>query len=202
MVCVEASGALELLAHNIWEMTGGDLGATMFTVTMTSAGAAAFVDNIPFTATRRPIIEKISVDPSGEKMIDMMNLGNNSTSERILSIIIGHEYLSDISNMGDRTELGILKIFTNLGIFTAIPFMSLICYSIYIYLISEKKIKRVMWVPFITVCTGLLTLLHYGSLFRTTSIFLFFTFYSMVIKEYLVYSEKSDIDDLHPIIAK
>jgi Na+/H+ antiporter NhaD/arsenite permease-like protein len=66
---VEASGALELLAHNILEITGGDLGATMFTVTMTSAFASAFVDNIPFTATMIPIIENISIDPSFSKTL-------------------------------------------------------------------------------------------------------------------------------------
>jgi len=60
---VEVSGALELLAHNILEITGGELGATMFSITIVSAFASAFVDNIPFTATMIPIIESISVDP-------------------------------------------------------------------------------------------------------------------------------------------
>jgi len=60
---VEVSGALELLAHNILEITGGELGATMFSITIVSAFASAFVDNIPFTATMIPIIENISVDP-------------------------------------------------------------------------------------------------------------------------------------------
>jgi len=61
---VEVSGALELLAHNILEITEGELGTTMFTITMVSAFASAFVDNIPFTATMIPIIENISVDPA------------------------------------------------------------------------------------------------------------------------------------------
>ena len=61
---VEVSGALELLAHNILEITGGELGTTLFTIVMTSAFASAFVDNIPFTATMIPIIESISVDPT------------------------------------------------------------------------------------------------------------------------------------------
>jgi Na+/H+ antiporter NhaD/arsenite permease-like protein len=60
---VEVSGALELLAHNILEITEGDLGATMFSITIVSAFASAFVDNIPFTATMIPIVESISVDP-------------------------------------------------------------------------------------------------------------------------------------------
>jgi len=61
---VELSGALELMAHNILEITGGDLGKTLFAIVMTSAFASAFVDNIPFTATMIPIIESISADPS------------------------------------------------------------------------------------------------------------------------------------------
>jgi len=61
---VELSGALELLAHNILEITGGDLGTTLFAVVMSSAFASAFVDNIPFTATMIPIIENISADSS------------------------------------------------------------------------------------------------------------------------------------------
>ena len=35
----------------------------MFSITIVSAFASAFVDNIPFTATMIPIIESISVDP-------------------------------------------------------------------------------------------------------------------------------------------
>jgi len=66
---VEISGALELLAHNILEITGGDLGTTLFTIVLTSAFASAFVDNIPFTATMIPIIENISADPSFAKTL-------------------------------------------------------------------------------------------------------------------------------------
>jgi len=66
---VEVSGALELLAHNILELTGGDLGTTLFTIVMTSAFASAFVDNIPFTATMIPIIENISADTSFDKTL-------------------------------------------------------------------------------------------------------------------------------------
>jgi len=66
---VEVSGALELLAHNILEITGGDLGTTLFTIVMTSAFASAFVDNIPFTATMIPIIENMSADPSFSKTL-------------------------------------------------------------------------------------------------------------------------------------
>ena len=124
-------------------------------------------------------------DPSGRKMTSMMNLGSSSSLERITSIIFGHEHLSGISDMGYYTEFAILNMLTRFGIVTFIPLISLLCYPIYIFFISKKEIRREMWVPFVTVCTGLLTLWHYGSLFRSTSIFLFFAFYSMTIKKYL-----------------
>jgi len=60
---VEASGALEVLAHQAVSLTQGNLGASIFTIVFTSAFASAFVDNIPFTATMIPIIENISADP-------------------------------------------------------------------------------------------------------------------------------------------
>jgi len=124
-------------------------------------------------------------DPSGEKMTAMMNFGSSSILENSISILIGHEHLSGLSNMGQFTEFAILSMLTNFGLVTMIPLISLLCYPIYIFLISKKEIKREMWIPFVTVCTGLLTLWHYGSLFRSTSVFLFFAFYSMVIKKYL-----------------
>jgi len=60
---VEASGALEVLAHQAVNLTQGDLAASVFTIVFTSAFASAFVDNIPFTATMIPIIENMSADP-------------------------------------------------------------------------------------------------------------------------------------------
>ena len=99
--------------------------------------------------------------------------------------MFGHEHLTRFSDMGRSTEASILTLLVNFGLFTMIPLILILCYPIYIFLISKKEIKREMWVPIVTVCTGLLTLWHYGSLFRSTSIFLFFAFYSMVIKKYL-----------------
>ena len=115
----------------------------------------------------------------------MMNFGSNSILEKSISIIIGHEHLSGFSDMGRLTEFAIFTMLMNFGLFPMIPLISLLCYPIYIFLISKKEIKREMWIPIVTVCTGLLTLWHYGSLFRSTSVFLFFAIYSMVIKKYL-----------------
>ena len=61
---VELSGALELFAHEIVNVTGGNLEATAVMIIWSSAFASAFVDNIPYTATMIPIIENISEDPN------------------------------------------------------------------------------------------------------------------------------------------
>jgi len=151
---------------------------------------AVIVFSLLFLATRQ--IEENqydevfnNFDPSGEKIETMLNLGSSSILERSISIMFGHEHLTRFSDMGNSTEASIVTLLVNFGLFTMIPLILILCYPIYIFLISKKEIKREMWVPIVTVCTGLLTLLHYGSLFRSTSIFLFFAFYSMVIKKYL-----------------
>jgi len=61
---VELTGALELFAHEIVNVTGGNFEATSVLIIWSSAFASAFVDNIPYTATMIPIIENISLDPS------------------------------------------------------------------------------------------------------------------------------------------
>jgi len=61
---VELTGALELFAHEIVNVTGGNFEATAVLIIWSSAFASAFVDNIPYTATMIPIIENISEDPS------------------------------------------------------------------------------------------------------------------------------------------
>jgi Na+/H+ antiporter NhaD/arsenite permease-like protein len=61
---VEVTGALELFAHEIVNITGGNFEGTAVMIIWSSAFASAFVDNIPYTATMIPIIENISEDPT------------------------------------------------------------------------------------------------------------------------------------------
>ncbi len=67
---VELTGALELFAHEIVNVTGGDFIATSVMIIWSSAFASAFVDNIPYTATMIPIIENISEDPTIAKTLE------------------------------------------------------------------------------------------------------------------------------------
>jgi len=125
------------------------------------------------------------LNPSGSKMTAMMNLGSSGTLERLISMILGHERSSRISDLGYIAESAIVVMLMEFGIITFIPFMMVLCFPVFLFF-TNKNLRNEMWIPFITFITGLLTLLHYGSLFRSTSMFLFFAFYSMIIKKYLV----------------
>jgi len=70
---VELTGALELFAHEIVNITGGNFAATAVMIIWSSAFASAFVDNIPYTATMIPIIENISLDPNIANTLDNLS---------------------------------------------------------------------------------------------------------------------------------
>ncbi len=57
---IEKAGALDILAHKLVELTGGDYGATAYTILWVSAILSAVVDNIPFVATMIPVIKNMA----------------------------------------------------------------------------------------------------------------------------------------------
>jgi len=57
---VETTGLLEILAHKVLELTGGDLSITAISIIWVSAVASAIIDNIPFVATMIPLIENMA----------------------------------------------------------------------------------------------------------------------------------------------
>jgi len=56
---IETTGLLELLAHRVIDLTGGDMTLTTIAILWVSAVASALVDNIPFVATMIPLIENM-----------------------------------------------------------------------------------------------------------------------------------------------
>ncbi|WP_280530770.1 SLC13 family permease, partial [Sporolactobacillus inulinus] len=53
------TGVMNHLAQLVINLTGGDLRTTSFLILWLSAGASAFVDNIPFVATMIPLIQNM-----------------------------------------------------------------------------------------------------------------------------------------------
>jgi len=130
-------------------------------------------------------------DPEGNKMQSMMSVGDSNIFENIITMLIGHEDATGISNLGYFTEASIVVLLMHLGILTFVPLLSLLCFPFYLYYKSSDETRILIWVPVVTVFVAILSLWHYGSLFRSTSVFLFYAFYSLVIKEYFLYQLKS-----------
>jgi Na+/H+ antiporter NhaD/arsenite permease-like protein len=57
---IKQAGALEILAHKIVAMTGGDVKITASVMLWISAVASALLDNIPFVATMIPVIQNMA----------------------------------------------------------------------------------------------------------------------------------------------
>lgn len=57
---IEKAGALDLLAKQLIELTGGDFTTTALTILWVSAIFSAIVDNIPFVATMIPVIQNLA----------------------------------------------------------------------------------------------------------------------------------------------
>ena len=62
---VEKTGLLELVAHKVIAMTGGDMALTTVAILWVSAVVSALVDNIPFVATMIPMIQNMTELPGG-----------------------------------------------------------------------------------------------------------------------------------------
>ena len=56
---IEKAGALEYMAHQIVDWTGGDFAVTAYVILWVSAVLSAVVDNIPFVATMIPVIQSM-----------------------------------------------------------------------------------------------------------------------------------------------
>lgn len=62
---VESTGLLEMLAHQVIELTGGDKTVTAISIMFVSAVASSIVDNIPFVATMIPLIKNMAASFGG-----------------------------------------------------------------------------------------------------------------------------------------
>ena len=64
---VESTGLLEMVAHQVLEVTEGDKAVTAISILFVSAVASAVVDNIPFVATMIPLIKNMAASFGGSQ---------------------------------------------------------------------------------------------------------------------------------------
>jgi Na+/H+ antiporter NhaD/arsenite permease-like protein len=66
---VESTGLLDMLAHEVLDLTGGDPAVTAISIIWVSAVASAIVDNIPFVATMIPLIQSMGPTLGGAEQL-------------------------------------------------------------------------------------------------------------------------------------
>ena len=92
--CVEATGALEWLAGQVVNLSGGKLTLLVPLLAVFSAVTSAIVDNIPVAATLIPIVESVGAEPGTPieplwwTLILASNLGGNATPIGSISCVI------------------------------------------------------------------------------------------------------------------
>jgi hypothetical protein len=101
-------------------------------------------------------------------------------------LIIGHEGATQMGEYGRITEIGLLRMMWETGFTSFLCFLLVIFFPALLYFTSDKFTRRAMFPYFCAVATGLATLIHYGALFRTTNIFIFYAFYGACIRQYLI----------------
>ncbi|MDC0377896.1 hypothetical protein OAM76_01650 [Flavobacteriaceae bacterium] len=132
------------------------------------------------------------LDPSGVKMQAMLISGESNIFQNIVTILIGHESSTGISDLGYFSEIAFVVLLMKYGILVFLPFMLVLTLPIYLYLKSSKTFRKTIFVETLTLSIAVLTLWHYGSLVRSTSIFLFYALYSIVIKNHYLENKLHD----------
>jgi hypothetical protein len=117
------------------------------------------------------------VAPSGA-WGDMTALGITDPVMDLLTVFTGHGSSLGISKVGDVTELGFVKMLMDSGLISFLVFVILLTYPVLKYISLKNPDKRHL-IPYVApVIVGFISLWHYGSVLRTTNIFVFFALYA------------------------
>jgi hypothetical protein len=110
------------------------------------------------------------------------SLDASSILSSIHSILFGFGYFFEVPMI--RSEVAFIKLLVEFGL---VPFLILmtICFCPLYYIFNAKKsIRSHLLIAGMPTFSGALTLLHYGSLFRVTSIGLYCVIIALFFKEY------------------
>lgn len=113
---------------------------------------------------------------------DMMALGIADAGTDLLAVLIGHGSSLGLSNVGNVSEVGFLKMLLEFGLISWVVFLTILIYPAWRY-ISTKGWDKQSALPYIAaLLAGFISLWHYGSVLRTTNEFVFFALYARALK--------------------
>ena len=113
----------------------------------------------------------------------MTSYGNSSFGANLFSFLFGYGQTLKISEVAHYAEQAFIKNIFEYGIFNASIFLLFLFAPVIIYVINRANLNKMDIFPYvIAVFVGFLSLWHYGSVLRTTNIFVFFSMYGQVIR--------------------
>ena len=111
---------------------------------------------------------------------------SSSVLADIISFLFGYSISLKISDVGLWTELAFIKILFEYGFIHAIIIFLLLSMPCILYIFKKHHFNKFDIFPYvITIFVALLTLWHYGSILRTTNIFVFLAVYGQFIRVYV-----------------
>jgi len=101
-------------------------------------------------------------------------------------LLIGHEGATQMGEFGRITEIGLLRMMWETGLTSFLCFLLVLFFPPLLYFYSDEFTRKAMFPYFCALTAGIFTLLHYGALFRTSNIFLFYALYGACIRQYII----------------
>lgn len=112
----------------------------------------------------------------------MTRIGMSDFWADIFMLFAGHNVTTHISNISFITEFSVLKMAYTSGLFILMISLLLMLYPVLCFFKSSRHTRKMMLPAVAAVAVGVLSLWHYGSLLRSTNIFLFYTMFAIAIQ--------------------
>jgi hypothetical protein len=149
------------------------------------AFASVIVLDELFPTIMTTFVSRVGGEGDWEGMTNQLDA--NSLLSSIPFVLVGHGAGFGSENI--KTEIGLLKGLLQWGIIHAVVVYWILLYPVFRYV----KIRSICFdaLPSVSAISfGFMSLLHYGSLFRVTNIFLFFSFYAISLNT-IIYCRNS-----------
>ena len=128
---------------------------------------------------------------------DWSGMANALSYKMILSPLFFFGHSTALASEFIETEVAHLKYIIDLGLFHALLLYSILIYPLYLFLKLKNKCDEAL--PYLaSVFFGFFSLIHYASLFRSTSIGLFYAFYSIAL--FIIIKHKYSLVKMSPTL--
>lgn len=112
----------------------------------------------------------------------MTNIGTGDPAGDTAAILFGHGISLQTTRIGDVSEASMLKGLVEYGIVHTIVIYAMLLYPAVLFFFRKYRECRLDVLPHVAAVTvGVLSLWHYGSVMRTTNIFVFFALYAQAL---------------------